>query len=228
MNRFRFLLFIVSAVLLVMGFNLSSAIQLEGREELSPAYHPDNLIRLRIMPHSNLEQEQELKLLIRDRLLEETRDLFLGVSSKGKAQSILKTNIHRIKALVVEFLNEQGVQHESQVQYQELLFPRQNYGEISLPPGFYPALQVTIGEGQGDNWWCVLFPPLCFMESVEEVVLEDEKRMQMEKEPPVEFRFRLLTSYPRMFDSMTQLYQWVMEWDLLNPRAQAIKEIKRR
>lgn len=226
MKRIHILLLAFLGILLLAGFNLSSAVILEGEEELHPAYHPDNLIRLRILPHNNLQKEQELKTRLRDHLLEETQDLFYDVSCKEKAQSILQTNLHRIKERVKEILEEEGVDHPTQIEYQEILFPGQQYGELMLPPGFYFALQVTVGDGQGENWWCVLFPPLCFMDSMEKISAQEGGRTQEEDGIPMEFRFRLFSLYPHVSSYLQHLYQRVLMGPYLHPQVQAQREVR--
>lgn len=225
MKRLFFFLFIALSILALAGFNLSSAINIEYQEGFSQAYHPENLIRLHIKANSNLKEDQVLKMTVRDRLLEETRNLFEEVSTQERAEEILKTNLHRFREIVVEVLKENGQNLNTEVEYREILFPRQRYGEIDLPLGFYPALQVTIGEGVGDNWWCVLFPPLCFIDAIQEVEVEEEEIGEGEtSEIPLEFRFRFTHTYSQLASYLEDIHAWVVEQELFGSRVRALKE----
>lgn len=223
MRQYVFFLLVAIFILLLAGFNLS-AINLEGEGDLQKAYDPENLIRLHIRAHSNLLEEQELKYMVRDRIIYETRDLFEDVSTKKRAQEVLTTNLHRFRDLVQEVLKEKDKNHEVEVEYKEILFPGQTYGQLHLPLGLYPSLQIVIGEGSGDNWWCVLFPPLCFIDAIEEIDSMEDSREYEAGEMPLEFRFRLTQSYSTVSSYLEQLYTWVMEQELLGHRVRALVE----
>lgn len=223
MKTWLVLMLIAIFILVLAGFNLS-AIHLESQGDLKEAYHPENLIRLHIRAHSNLIEEQQLKYTVRDRLLAEAKGLFDHVSTKERAQEVLTTNLHRFRDLVQEVLKEKGIDHEVEVEYKEILFPSQTYGDLHLPLGLYPSLQVHIGEGSGDNWWCVLFPPLCFIDAIEEIGSIEDDREHNEGEMPIEFRFRLAQSYSFVSSYLEEIYAWVMEQELLGRRARALRD----
>ncbi len=230
MNRLTLFLVAVILVLVVFGWGFTSALSLDaGSKE---AYNPSSLIRLHVRPHSNLQEEQELKLLVKDRVLEETSDIMVDLSSRREAEEILRSNLHRIRERVLEVLQRQGFNHQVEVEIKESFAPTRHYGDQKLKAGIYPSLEVSIGEGAGDNWWCVIFPPLCFVESLEEKALLDEEEedysglvyLQGEKEVPLEFRFRFFEKYPFMAETLTFAFERIKDYTLPGSRARALFE----
>ena len=84
--------------------------------------------------------------------------------SLSQTRGIIKENLVNIEKIAREVISENGSSYRVKVSLEDVLFPTKNYGSITLPAGTYEALRIVIGEGQGANWWCVLFPPLCFID----------------------------------------------------------------
>lgn len=122
------------------------------QEEIS-----SGLVRLHVIAHSDDKAEQELKLRVRDEVLDYLEPLLRDAGSPEKAQSIITANLDGI-ALAAQSVSEG---RKVQVRLGEEYYPTRDYGDFSLPAGRYTSLRVILGSGAGHNWWCVVFPPLC-------------------------------------------------------------------
>ncbi len=124
----------------------------------------DEIIRLHVKANSDREEDQALKLKVRDKILGEVIPLLENSKSIEETRTIVKENLDNIKSIAEKVIKEEGKDYPVEVYFGMENFPTRKYGEIVLPAGEYEALLVTIGEGKGKNWWCVMFPPLCFVE----------------------------------------------------------------
>ena len=134
----------------------------------------DSVIRLHVIANSDSEEDQALKLMVRDRILEEAEALCDPEGGLEEAYDILQANLDRLSAAGQEVVEAQGYDYPVRAALEESWFPTKEYTDFALPAGNYIALKVTIGEGSGQNWWCVVFPPLCLgsvTEQVEETAL---------------------------------------------------------
>lgn len=125
------------------------------------AFAQQNLIRLHVLAHSNLPKDQDLKLLVRDAILAESKNILDKVSEKEEAHTLLADNKLKIQEVAQRVVTMQGFDYPVHVQIGNYPFPEKTYGSLCLPEGLYDAVRVEIGKAVGDNWWCVLFPPLC-------------------------------------------------------------------
>jgi len=123
----------------------------------------ESVVRLHVRANSDSAIDQKLKLKVRDRILKETEQLFSEQDNIEDVRNIINENIDIIKKVAKDEIKENGYSYNVSVQYGKSDFPTKSYGDICLPAGTYEALIVNIGEGKGQNWWCVLFPPLCFV-----------------------------------------------------------------
>ncbi len=128
------------------------------------AFAEQNLIRIHVLANSNLPKDQDLKLLVRDAILAEARTLLAQVSEKEEAQTIISQQQPSLEHVAQEVVASQGFDYPVQVEIGYFPFPERTYGSLSLPEGWYDAVRVKIGDSVGENWWCVLFPPLCLGE----------------------------------------------------------------
>jgi len=126
--------------------------------------YAENLIRLHVIANSNLPQDQDLKLIVRDQVLKEAERILAEVDSKEGAYDLLLGQQERLKEKAQEVVASAGYDYPVQVRMGQFVFPYREYGSMALPEGWYDAVRVEIGAAQGDNWWCVLFPPLCLAE----------------------------------------------------------------
>lgn len=159
---------------------------------------PEDSIRLRILASSDNEEDQQIKHLIRDEVNVAITEWVEGMNDIDEAREFIKDNVQKIEEIVQQAMNKSENNHSFTVEYNESVsFPTKVYGDFLYPAGEYEAILITIGEGNGDNWWCVLFPPLCFLDfsngiSVAEANPSDESHedgyvQKEEKEPKIKF-----------------------------------------
>lgn len=122
---------------------------------------PENVVRLHVVANSDSEEDQSVKLLVRDAVLEEAAKWYGGAQSMEEASSQLCTHLQSLGKTARTTLAENGMEYSAKVEMTEMYFSTRDYGTFRLPAGRYRTLRVTLGEGQGKNWWCVVFPSLC-------------------------------------------------------------------
>ncbi|MGE5576380.1 MAG: stage II sporulation protein R [Syntrophothermus sp.] len=152
------LIIMVAVVIAVIGAKVVS-----GEPRSDYAYTPGNLIRLHVIANSDLVYDQELKLQVRDAIIREAAETFRSAKTIGEARQVLTANLARIDGIARRTVAEAGYHYPVRTELGVFPFPAKAYGVAVLPAGNYEALRVVIGAGQGKNWWCVLFPPLCFV-----------------------------------------------------------------
>ena len=113
------------------------------------------------MANSDSEEDQALKLAVRDRILQEGSAVMDGVSNKEDAIEAAQEAIPALEKAAQEEIRERGYSYPVSIAIEKVYFPTRQYGDTTLPAGKYDALRVVIGSGEGHNWWCVLFPALC-------------------------------------------------------------------
>lgn len=127
-------------------------------------YASDNLIRLHVVANSDSAADQDLKRKVRDEIIRYTEPEFIIAENMDSARSIARANLDCIKEVAAREIKAQGRAYPVRVELDSFPFPTKHYGPFILPAGDYEAVKVTIGAGGGANWWCVLFPPLCFVD----------------------------------------------------------------
>lgn len=132
---------------------------------------PRDVVRLHVVANSNGAEDQAVKLLVRDAVLEEAARWYQGAGSMEEASSRLCTHLQSIAGAARQVLGEQGMGYSATAQMTEMYFPTRDYGDFRLPAGRYRTLRVTLGEGAGKNWWCVVFPSLCLPAATQEEAL---------------------------------------------------------
>ena len=125
---------------------------------------PPALIRLHIIANSNSNEDQTLKYKVRDKVIKTMGEAFKEAKNLEESRRILLSNMYQLENSARAVLEEAGCQDNIEMHYGHFAFPTKYYGSFSLPAGRYEAVRLIIGEGQGANWWCVLFPPLCFVD----------------------------------------------------------------
>ena len=118
-------------------------------------------LRLHIIANSDSEEDQQLKLKVRDAVLETTGELFAEVSGKTEAVAAAEYSANDIKEIAEKTIAEEGFDYPVQVEVTEMWFETRSYEGFTLPAGDYDAVRIIIGEGEGKNWWCVMYPALC-------------------------------------------------------------------
>ena len=141
----------------------------------------DSVFRLHVIANSDSDEDQNLKYIVRDNLLTYMNELCKGCSSKENALEIANLNKEQFKKIAEDTIRNEGFSYDVNIEIGEFDFPTKKYGDISLPAGLYDALKVEIGNSQGHNWWCVMFPPLCFVD-ISSGTVPDSSREVLENE----------------------------------------------
>ncbi|KJS48285.1 stage II sporulation protein R [Desulfosporosinus sp. BICA1-9] len=136
----------------------------ESMDEISFTPTPDELIRFHVLANSDSERDQELKHAVRDAILKEVSPRLAVSQSLDESRDILKQLSTEMEDIGRTVARDWGKNYSVRTEYGRFSFPTKSYGSLVLPAGQYEALRVVIGEGKGSNWWCVLFPPLCFID----------------------------------------------------------------
>lgn len=140
----------------------------------------ESVFRLHVIANSDSEGDQNLKYIVRDEILNYINDFCTNTSSKSDVIYVTEQNLDKIKEIAKQTIEKNGYNYDVNVSIGNFAFPTKKYGDIILPPGFYDALKVEIGEAKGQNWWCVMFPPLCFIDVTSGIVPDDSKQIMKE------------------------------------------------
>lgn len=135
----------------------------------------NNVFRLHIIANSNSKEDQTLKYQVRDSLLEYMNTICTNCKTKEEAITIASEHINEFKEIATNKIHEEGFNYNVTIEIGNFKFPTKEYGDITLPSGYYDALKVEIGESKGKNWWCVMFPSLCFVDISSGIVPDDSK-----------------------------------------------------
>lgn len=147
----------------------------------------DSVFRLHVIANSNSDEDQNLKYIVRDKVIEYMSSISQNASSKEEVIKIAKANLDKIQAIASQTIRENGYTYSVNVEVGNFSFPSKRYGDITLPPGYYDALRIKIGEAEGQNWWCVMFPPLCFVDVTSGVVPDESKEIMKQNLSKEEF-----------------------------------------
>lgn len=134
-----------------------------------------SIFRLHVIANSDSEEDQKLKYQVRDNILNYINNLIDTSYSRTDVINILEDNLDNFKQIAKQTIDDNGFDYNVDLEIGNFYFPTKNYGNISFPAGSYDGLRIKIGEAKGQNWWCVLFPPLCFIDVTSGVVPEESK-----------------------------------------------------
>ena len=165
----------------------------------------NNVFRLHVIANSDSKEDQDLKYKVRDSLIEYMNTICKDAKNKEEAISIANKNLDKFYEIAKNTIKENGYNYDVDIEIGNFNFPTKTYGDISLPSGDYDALRVKIGDAKGQNWWCVMFPPLCFVNISSGIVPDDSKdelKESMEEESfsiisnqddnNIKFKFKLI------------------------------------
>ena len=147
----------------------------------------ESVFRLHVIANSDSKEDQDLKYIVRDNLLKYMNSICSNCTSKEEAIKLVNENKDQFKQIAIDTIKNQGFSYDVNIKIGNFEFPTKNYGDISLPAGFYDALRVEIGEAAGQNWWCVMFPPLCFVDISSGIVSDESKELMKENLNEEEF-----------------------------------------
>ena len=165
-KRFTILIFLLFIYITISAISYSNAVC----SSLS-----DSVFRLHVIANSDSEEDQNLKYDVRDALLSYMNSISANISSKEEAINLVKENKNEFYNIAKQVISDKGFNYDVSIEIGNFSFPTKTYGDISLPAGFYDALKVEIGEASGQNWWCVMFPSLCFVDVSNGIVPEESK-----------------------------------------------------
>lgn len=134
-----------------------------------------SVFRLHVLANSDSKEDQDLKYLVRDNVLKYMNKICKDSKSKSEAISVANEHKEEFQEIALNTIKENGYNYNVDIEIGNFSFPTKSYGDISLPSGYYDALRIKIGEANGKNWWCVMFPPLCFVDVSSGIVPDDSK-----------------------------------------------------
>ncbi len=170
LKRFLILIILFIAYLFICANSYANTVS----KDLS-----DSVFRLHILANSDSEEDQNLKLLVRDNVLKYMKEISNGVNSKEDVEVLMKEHLDDFYDIARKTILENGYDYDVKLEIGKFDFPTKVYGDIALPAGMYDALRIEIGEAKGHNWWCVMFPTLCFVD-VSSGSLDNESKEVLE------------------------------------------------
>lgn len=171
----------------------------------------NEIIRFHVIANSDSSEDQALKLKVKDTLVQELSPELKTAKDISEAREIIRNNLTKIQDTAAEVIKSEGCDYPVTASLESCYFPLKVYDNYTFPPGTYEALRVQIGEAQGHNWWCVMFPPLCFVDETYGIVdddtdaklkyllTEEEYNTLKDQKAPVKVRFKLLESVKKLF-----------------------------
>ena len=155
-HGYKLKLFEIALLIGLAVFLTSGALALRTQDELA-----DKVVRLHVLANSDSEEDQALKLRVRDAVLEHATASWEQSADRREAESRLRGQLLELERIAAKEIAAEGYDYPVTVNLENTDFPTKEYDGFTLPAGEYLALRVIIGEGKGQNWWCVVFPPLC-------------------------------------------------------------------
>ena len=167
------------------------------------------VLRFHVLANSDTAEDQNLKLAVRDAVGSRMAELLSDVPDREACEQVVEAHLPEIAETAQAVVREAGYEYEVHAAIEETEFPSKTYGKFTFPAGKYEALRVVIGEGEGHNWWCVLYPPLCFVDASSGILPESSKEIIKENiseedysyisEDNTVFRFKYLTFLNKLF-----------------------------
>lgn len=141
----------------------------------------DVVIRFHVLANSDTDEDQNLKLKVRDEILNYLQPYLQDLESIEEARKTILDKKNDIRDISLKVIKENGYSYDVRIELARENFPEKSYGSITLPQGNYEAIRVIIGNGEGHNWWCVMFPALCFIDVTKGKVEDSESRRKLDK-----------------------------------------------
>ena len=164
---------------------------------------PNNVFRFHILANSDTEEDQTLKLKVRDKVLERTKIFFDTANSKSDAEEFVKANLETIEEIAQNEVYKNGYNYPVKAEIVNMHFDTRHYESYTLPAGMYDALRITIGNAKGHNWWCVMYPSICISTADEgkdrakDVLSDDEYSVVTDDK--VEYKFFIVELFQKIF-----------------------------
>lgn len=136
----------------------------QTKDNLPVSCGKENLIRLHVLANSDSATDQQLKLQVRDAIIAYLTPYLEQVAQKSEAEEIVRAHKDTLTQIAQQIITNNGADYPVELEFGMFDFPIKSYGNLVLPAGKYEAVRILIGRAEGKNWWCVLFPPLCFVD----------------------------------------------------------------
>lgn len=165
----------------------------------------EKMLRMHVIANSDSEEDQRLKLKVRDAVLSAGKEIFDGSVTSAQAKEKIEPHIEYLESVALETIHSEGFNYDVNITIDNEYFNTRTYdNKVTLPAGNYNAIKVIIGEGKGQNWWCVMFPPMCLPSAVAEceisdVLTDDETEIVTETEK-YKFRFKIVEFFEEIFN----------------------------
>lgn len=173
-NKFYFICVVIAICILGAG---AYEVQQVKKNQSQIA---ENVIRFHVRANSNEIKDQEIKLKVRNEVISETRKYFQNCLSKKEAERIILEHGEEMRQIAKKVVEREGETAAVTISYQKEKFPLRTYGEYAFPPGIYDTLRIDIGKAKGKNWWCVMYPSLCYFDETEDI-FDSRARKPLEK-----------------------------------------------
>ncbi|MGL5693265.1 MAG: stage II sporulation protein R [Peptostreptococcaceae bacterium] len=212
--KIRLIILILSFIGVTSIMGISIGQEVNKIDAISEDYK-EKLIRFHVIANSDTDKDQELKLKVRDELISYLQPKLQNSKSIEESEEIIVSEYDNLYDISRKIILENGYDYDVKVGIEYSNFPTKQYSNVVLPAGEYKALKVIIGSGEGKNWWCVMFPPLCFVdeengvidkeadEKLQSVLDEDEYELitseNKEKSNVVKFKFRIIEVVQEIF-----------------------------
>ena len=195
---------LVCLIILVMSFMCTSCVSsieyIETEEEVL-VYDEifDKIIRFHVIANSDSKEDQDLKIKVRDEVIEYMVPKLEGATSLDDAREILNENIDNVNKLAEEVIQRNSYSYSAKTMISDENFPDKAYGDVIFPQGEYEAFRIVIGEGNGQNWWCVMFPPLCFVDETKDNINSEIIMDKIEENNTVVFKLKFWDKLKELF-----------------------------
>ncbi len=206
-KRFMLLLLLLFIYTFICAFSYVNAVSSDIQ---------NSVFRLHVIANSDSDEDQNLKYIVRDKVLEYIHNISSNANSKEDVIDLAYQNMDNIQKIAEDTILENGYNYPVKINIGNFAFPTKTYGDISFPAGFYDALKIEIGEAKGKNWWCVMFPPLCFVdvtsgvvpdeskEVIKESLSDEEYKLLSENNNEINFKFKIIEMFQNIGIKLAQ------------------------
>lgn len=206
MKKIMFIGFVI-IISLFVGCTSVSNNDLLNSEEMKYEEIKNDIIRFHVLANSDSPEDQDLKLKVRDAIIEHVYKGLENSLSIEESRKYLIDNKDIIEGIAKEVIINSGYNYNINISLSKENFPDKMYGDILFPQGEYEAFKILIGEAKGQNWWCVMFPPLCFVDETKETIdnyrtrenLEINEELEVEEENKIVFKSKILDLLKKVF-----------------------------
>lgn len=178
--RYRYAITTMACVLTVIGVLVTITLSVQGRKAAATSTKiqagiAEEIIRFHVLANSDSDADQDLKMTVKENVVAYMSELLADAQSIDETRACIKAHLSDIEEYAAKVISENGYEYAVTAELTTCYFPMKSYGDCTFPAGDYEALRVCIGKAAGKNWWCVLYPNLCFIDSIHAVVPEEQK-----------------------------------------------------